>query len=162
MEEVKKAVEVRPREPVVALPLLADVTRVSRSSLLCLLNPPPIYSLPQVAELEQAATLRAQKTAEAANDSQTPETAAVAAPSTSSSVPTVLSFLRLNSVVFPASNGGFAPSQDTPEVVKQLSGQEGAAIGKIAYALLGAGGEEVAQKLVAGGEEEVLEGVTCE
>jgi hypothetical protein len=48
-----------------------------------------------------------------------------------------------------------------PASLKDLTGQESASFGKTGHEIVVEGKVEVAQKLLSGSEEEVLEGVTC-
>lgn len=76
------------------------------------------------------------------------------------SVPTILSFIHLHSLVFKSQ--GLLPDAETPKVVKNLSSQEAAAIGKTWHALVVEKEVGIAEKLAEGKDEEVLEGVSCE
>lgn len=176
--------------------------------MLILLSPPrPFFSRPlassQTAELEQASSIRSQKTADEKKVQEKIDAAVEAhkvsrsfpfllsatffasycfsAPSdtlvktianltllrcislqtsSTSSVPTILSFIHLHSLVFRSQ--GLIPDTETPEVVKNLSSQEAAAVGKTWHALVVEKQFGVAEKLVDGIDEEVLEGVSCE
>jgi hypothetical protein len=76
------------------------------------------------------------------------------------SVPAILSFIHLHSLVFKSQ--GLLPDAETPKVVKDLSSQEAAAIGKTWHALVVEKEVGVAEKLAEGKDEEVLKGVSCE
>lgn len=88
-----------------------------------------------------------------------PEASVSSSSSSSTSVPALLSFVHLHALVF-KSRG--LVDEDTPECVKNLSGQEAAAIGKTFDALVVKKEAGVAEKLAEGNDEEVLEGVSCE
>lgn len=106
-------------------------------------------SLPfQVAELEQAAALRAKKYYDA-----------VETDSHSTRFSTLLNLLRTHTILFPSSSSGFAPPS-LPPALAQLTGQEVAAIGYLQHALISQAEASLVEAISRGNSTEVLEGVT--